>query len=146
MFFIKYVQQPSLLTPREKEDVDTAPMAGQFVEFQSNFEFKIIRSFETYRFDESFLTELVMVHNNIGFAWQMVIYKFKDIDCSEGRSIAFSGFCAVKEVYIRNWKTLNIRSSRGTGMFLDVAGLSTPFKHQRFTKKEYGMQIHCVWA
>ncbi len=69
-------------------------MAGQFLEFQSNFEFEI-RPFETYRVNERIhADELVkMVHNNIGFEWEMKIYPAgsKDIGGRECRN-NFVGF------------------------------------------------------
>ncbi len=56
-----------------KKDGDTIQMAGQFVEFQSNFQFEI-RPFKTYQFNERIHTELVkLVHKGIGFEWQMEI-------------------------------------------------------------------------
>ncbi len=62
-------------------------MAGEFVEFLSNFEFEI-RPFEKYQFNEIIHAELVkMVHNNIGFEWKMNIKAgSKDIDGREWRN------------------------------------------------------------
>ncbi len=87
-FFLKIVQQPNILTQREKKTSIRTPMAGQFVEFHSNFEFQI-RSFETYQFNEGISCEwMKMAHNNIGLEWKMQICPagWNGIDSSEWRN------------------------------------------------------------